>query len=149
MLTRNYFVIFKKIDWLLFFSVLMLVFFGLAAIYTLNINKENPEINNFTRQVIFFVIGLIAFFAVAAIDYRFFGNYSFLFYLLGGGLLLLVLILSHPIRGSNAWFSFLGQTFQPVEVAKITLIIFLTFLAVALVIYLLPSFFDQVSALNQ
>ncbi|MFA5070641.1 MAG: rod shape-determining protein RodA [Patescibacteria group bacterium] len=126
MQTRNYLVTIKKIDWLLLSGVLLLVFFGLAAIYTLNISKDNLQINNFTRQAIFFGVGLILFFGMIIIDYRFFGAYSFIFYLFGGALLLLVLIFSQPIRGSTAWFTFFGQTFQPVEVAKITLIIFLS-----------------------
>lgn len=124
--TRNFFLLLKKIDWLLLIAVLILVIFGLAAIYTLTVNQEARELTKFNRQLIFFVIGISVLFVMAAVDYRIFQSYSFFLYLIGGFLILLVLIFGTKIRGSTAWFSFYGQTFQPVEVAKITLIIFLS-----------------------
>ncbi|MFH1366410.1 MAG: rod shape-determining protein RodA [Patescibacteria group bacterium] len=124
--TRNFFFLYKKIDWPLLITVLILVIFGLAAIYTLTVNQETQELTKFNRQLIFFTIGILLVFIMAAIDYRIFQSYSFIFYLLGGLLLFLVMIFGTEIRGSTAWFSFYGQTFQPVEVAKITLIIILS-----------------------
>lgn len=126
MAIRNIFFLYRKIDWLLLAAVLILIIFGLAAIYTLTINQESQALAKFNRQLIVFTVGFLVLLVMVVLDYRVFHSFSFILYLLGGFLLLLVLIFGARIKGSTAWFSFYGQTFQPVEVAKITLIIFLS-----------------------
>ncbi|MDZ7798519.1 MAG: rod shape-determining protein RodA [Patescibacteria group bacterium] len=116
----------KKIDWKLLIAIVVLILFGLAAIYSLTMNQENPDLSNFNKQAIFFVIGLFFLFLFTIFDYRVFINYSFFIYVGGGVILLLVLFFGQTIRGSTSWFSLFGWTFQPVELAKITLILYLS-----------------------
>jgi len=126
MLSRFQLGLIKKIDWKLLIAVIVLIFFGLAAIYSLTMNQENPDLSNFNKQAIFFIIGLFFLFLFTIFDYRVFITSSFFIYLAGGLLLLLVLFFGQTIRGSTSWFSLFGQTFQPVELAKIALILFLS-----------------------
>ncbi len=123
---RNYLTLFKKTDWLLLLAVVILICFGLVAIYSLTMNQDNPDFTNFNKQTIFAGVGLFCLLIFTILDYRFFRSYSFPLYIIGGLLLFLVLIFGATIKGSTAWFEFFGQTFQPVELAKITLILFLS-----------------------
>jgi len=116
----------QKIDWKLLLAVIILICFGLAAIYSLTINQENPDFSRFKRQAVFVIVGFFILFLLVILDYRIFIGYSFIIYIFGGLLLLLVLFFGKTIRGSTAWYTFFGQTFQPVEVAKIALIFFLS-----------------------
>jgi len=116
----------KRIDWLLFFNVLFLVLIGLAAIYSTTLNIEEATVFKFTRQLLFFLIGLFFLFFFAFFDFRHLANYYKLIYFLSLILLITVLIFGRTIRGTTAWLGFGNFLFQPVEFVKIGLIIFLS-----------------------
>lgn len=124
MLSKIYYNI-KRIDWLLFFNVIFLVLFGLAAIYSTTLNIEGATYDKFIRQVIFFGIGLLGLFFFTFFDYRHLANYYKFIFFLCLLLLLTVLIFGQNIRGTTAWIGFGNQLFQPVEFIKIGFIIFL------------------------
>ncbi len=76
------------------------------------------------RQVVYLAFGGIAMWAAAVIDYRTLRRRTYL--LLGGSLLLLAATLTMPpLNGARRWL-FLGPiTFQPVELAKLALVVYL------------------------
>lgn len=118
--------IFKKTDWSLFIVVFLLSVFGLAAIYSVALGQGLGEFLNFKKQIIWLTIGLISMFIFSNIDYHYLQKISWLGYLISLILLILVLTpLGSTVRGTQGWFSFGWFQFQPVELAKIFLIIIL------------------------
>lgn len=115
----------KRFDWILFFSVFLLALFGLAEIYSIALSKSESDLGNFKKQVIFVLLGLGIMIFLSLIDYhnfRSFGNYL---YIIGAILLLGVLIIGTTVKGTMGWYDIGGFRLQPVEFAKIILIIFL------------------------
>ena len=106
-------------------SVFLLLVLSLVALYSISLSKANPDFLNFKKQIIFIFIGLVGFFAFSVLDYKWLGLYSFVIYGLAVLLLVAVLIFGQVIRGTQGWFGFGSFNFQPVEFAKLAMIIFL------------------------
>jgi len=115
----------KDFDWILFGAIFLLICFGLAALYSIAISSETPNFLNFKKQLIFSLIGLAILFFISLIDYRSWQDYSYLIYFVAVLFLFIVLFVGKTIRGTTGWFSLGWFNFQPVEVAKISLICFL------------------------
>jgi rod shape determining protein RodA len=122
---------FYQIDWLLLAAVLLLAFWGLSVIYSIVLGQGvSAEISILSspflrKQIIALVIGIILFFIFSLVNYRIF--YVCSRYLFFGVvvLLLAVLFFGSTLRGTTGWFEIGGFGFQPVEVAKLVLIIVL------------------------
>jgi rod shape determining protein RodA len=117
---------FLKIDWVILFSTLLLLGVGLAVLYSITLNMP-PEggLSIFWRQVIFTVFGIAAMFFFAFTDYQTLKSKSTPIYfatLIG---LVLVLLFGTTIRGTSGWIGVGIFHIQLVEIAKLTLIIFL------------------------
>jgi cell division protein FtsW len=124
-----------KLDWFMFSLVTGLSLFGVVMVYSASAMISLRETENetamlyFLKQLVFTVIGLGAMFAVSRFDYRKLNN----IYVVVGGLVLTVIFLSAvfnfpPINGARRWIRFGGFSFQPSELAKITVPIFLAWL---------------------
>jgi rod shape determining protein RodA len=117
---------FLEFDWLLFLSSLFLLGMGLLSLYSLSpVGEWSWGGSFFLRQVLFGSLGVLAMFFVASIDYRHIGRFSTPLYFLSLGALLLVVVFGRTVRGTAGWIEFGPFQFQPVEGAKIVLIIFL------------------------
>ena len=112
-----------RLDWLLVAPMLLLVVFGLIAIYSLSLGEAGGSAGFYNRQVIFFVIALGVFFGVGAIDYNIWKNYAGVFYLVSVTLLVLVFVVGKTTNGAVSWFRLGFFNFQPVELVKISLIL--------------------------
>ncbi len=106
-------------------AVVLLICFGLAAIYSIAISADQPNFLNFQKQIVFAIGGIIILFLVAAFDYRIFHTFSGYFYFSAVALLLLVLFFGQIINNTKGWFTLFGLNFQPVEIAKVALVIYL------------------------
>jgi rod shape determining protein RodA len=115
---------FLKLDKVLLAAVFFLLAFGLMAIYSLSF-AEKGVISNFEKQAFYVLVGGGLFFAFSLIDYSLWRKYATGLYLFGIMLLILVLFLGRNIRGTLGWFSFGFFNFQPVEVMKLFLVLFL------------------------
>ncbi len=115
----------KHFDWILFFSVLLLTFFGLAEIYSIALSRNSVELYEFKKQVFFVLIGVVLLFVLAFFDYNNLRSFSIYFYLFGVFLLLAVLFFGKTVRGTTGWFNIFGFSLQPVEFVKIILMFFL------------------------
>jgi rod shape determining protein RodA len=104
--------------------VLILVTFGLAAIYSVDISRGGPLIY-FPTQVLAAVLGFGALIVAASCHATVWQSLAKAGYLVSVLLLAAVLKLGHNIRGTTGWFRVAGFSFQPAEFAKITLILFL------------------------
>lgn len=114
--------LFGHIDWILFFSVVPIVIFGLITMYSFS--GDNTF---FTRHIIWFGISLLAFFVLSTIDFRFLRRTSVIMwlFLITCGLLLALFIFGSQFQGSQSWFNLGFLAFQPSEPAKIVLILLL------------------------
>ncbi|MEK7181794.1 MAG: rod shape-determining protein RodA [Patescibacteria group bacterium] len=112
----------RKIDWVLFFTATLILGVSLLTLYSLS---SSGGVNYFIRQLLFAIISLSVMFFVASMDYRHIAKYSTALYFGTILLLLGVLLFGVTVRGTAGWISFGFVQLQPVELAKVTLIIFL------------------------
>ncbi len=112
---------FQEIDRPLFFTVLAISIFSLVNMYGISGGGDNL----FGKQVILVAIGLSIMIILSFFNYRYLKNYSLpvtLLYTLSLFLLALTFV-SRSIRGTNAWLTFGGFTFEPAELTKLCLIV--------------------------
>lgn len=115
----------RKFDWILFLSVFLLFCFGLAAIYSVSLGSGSPDFSDFKKQIVFGIIGLLAMLIIGLGNYAAFRVYSRIIFSSAFILLLVVLVFGSTVHGMRGWFLFAGLGFQPVELAKVSLIILL------------------------
>jgi len=115
----------RRFDFVLLVSTVLLVAIGLAALFSVSLNVEQPRIERFYRQLVSFSIGALAMFFFIRFDYRHLRTYAWVFYGLGLGVLTGVLLIGTTFRGTTGWFTFFGTTFQPVELMKVLLVVVL------------------------
>jgi len=115
----------KNFDWILFTSVILLVCFGLAEIYSVALGRSQLDLLNFKKQIFFIILGVALLFLLAFFDYHNLRSYSKYFYVLGIVSLIGVLIFGQTIRGTKGWYNLSGFNLQPVEFIKFVLILFL------------------------
>jgi len=116
----------KNFDWMLFFSALLLISFGLVEIYSIALGQGETDLLNFKKQLFFVLIGIFFLFFFAFLDYHHLRSFSNYFYLFGIALLVGVLFFGETVNGTKGWFSFGGFNMQPVEFAKIVVILFVS-----------------------
>ncbi len=117
----------KNLDWILFFAVLLLLSFSLVEIYSIALGQETLDLLNFKKQIIFIIGGISLMFFFAFLDYHLIKNFAKYLYIIGFLVLLGVLIFGATIRGTQGWIYLFGFGIQPVEFAKIILIITLAY----------------------
>ncbi|HNV96961.1 MAG TPA: rod shape-determining protein RodA [bacterium] len=116
---------FWRIDVLIIVSVFLLILIGLINIYSIGLSNPETRMIFFNKQLLYAIVGIILMFIFTSLEYRFLKTYYKIFIIMSALLLIVVLIMGRVIRGTNAWLEFFGLQFQPVELAKICLIIFL------------------------
>lgn len=116
----------RNFDWLLFFSALLLCILGLAAIYSVELSR-GPEVNYVHKQIIAIGIGLFSLFFCSLMQPSFFRSLAKPLYFFSIFMLGIVLVLGKTIRGTRGWFVLGGFSFQPVELAKLALILILAY----------------------
>ncbi|PIQ05810.1 MAG: hypothetical protein COW72_02495, partial [Candidatus Nealsonbacteria bacterium CG18_big_fil_WC_8_21_14_2_50_37_10] len=117
---------FKKLDWILIITAILLVGIGLLSIYSSSIGRG--DFLNFKKQIIFFTISLFLMFIFSFFDWRGLRENPYLILILYFLCLLGLLGLfffAPEIRGIRSWYRLGPLTFSPIEFAKIVLIILL------------------------
>lgn len=121
--SRNLKSYFREIDTPLFIAVVAISLLGALNLWGI----VGADSLLFKKQLIFIAIGLVVMFALSFFNYRYLKNYSLPvlgFYFISVFLLLLTFY-SQSVRGVNSWIIFGGLTFEPVELAKLVLIVFM------------------------
>lgn len=77
--------------------------------------------NNLTKQIIWYTLGIIILLLFRKINTSFIFKYAKYFYILSILLLIYVLIFGKVINGARAWITIKGLSFQPSELAKLSL----------------------------
>lgn len=117
----------RRFDWFLLGAILMIAILGLILLSNMAHYQSKIE-PIFKKQVVVVVLGIMAIFLGSFFDYRIFKNWSWavlLFYIASVLFLIAVLLWGSVARGSRSWFSVWSFGFQPVEMAKLALIIVL------------------------
>lgn len=115
----------RRLDWPLAVSVFLLLAIGLMTLASLSTTSPFPY---FLRQIVWVIIGIIAFFLVSLFDYRILKNYGGLLVVFYATLAVTLIILAatgERIRGVTSWFSFGYFAVEPGEFVKIILILIL------------------------
>ena len=123
--TQRRFSQFRSADWLIVLSAFVLLLFGLAAIYSVDLSRGG-ELINMKKQLLALFIALSVAFFIATSNYKLLRNYTLVFYTTGIVLLTSVLFFGTTVRGARGWFVFTHASLQPVEFMKFALIITLT-----------------------
>jgi len=116
----------KKLDWGLIVPAVLLVCFGLVALYSVAIAKD--DFGNFNKQIIFFAVGFLVMIVVSFFDYKILKNNSYFILILYGICLLMLLGLhffAPEIRGTKGWYKIGILSLDPIEPTKIILVILL------------------------
>jgi len=116
----------KRLDWGIVIPAVLLVCFGLAAIYSTCVAKN--DFSNFEKQIVFFAVGFVVMIAVSFFDYRILRNNSYLILILYGICLLLLAGLhffAPEIRGTKGWYKVGLLSLDPIEPTKIVLVVLL------------------------
>jgi cell division protein FtsW len=121
-----------KIDWFMFAIATGLSLFGAAMVYSASamiaLRESQSQFTYFYKQLAFTLAGLAAMFVVSKIDYRKYQASWFVYGFLALTVLMLIAVFAFPsINGARRWIRFGGLSFQPSEMAKLALPIFLAF----------------------
>lgn len=122
---RNFFRYLIRLDWVLLLSCLGLCSFGLVAIYSLSLAREPDTFWTLKKQFLALGLGLVALLVLMRTNYKVLRHYTPALYLGTLALLSAVLVFGKSIRGTTGWFELGPFNFQPVEFAKISLIVVL------------------------
>lgn len=111
-----------SIDWILFFAVLPIVGAGLVTM-----NSFGGSNGYFENQIVWFGLSLVVFFVVSSIDMSFLKRTNVIMILYGIVISLLVLLFAVGTvsKGAQSWFNLGGFSIQPVDPAKIILVVLL------------------------
>lgn len=109
-------------DWLMILCAFVLILFGLAAIYSIDLSRD-ADLFHIKKQLFAVVVASVFAFFLATSNYKLLRNYSFVLYILGVVVLVLVLIFGTTVRGARGWFVFDAISVQPVEFVKFALIV--------------------------
>ena len=115
---------FRYLDKAILFAMVLLVGIGLLAIYSAVTAYNTPEVlkHNFSKQVIWFMVGIMVMSAVVLLPMKFFHKQAYWLYALSILLLITVLFVGGG-KGVHRWFQIGGLKFQPSELAKIATIL--------------------------
>lgn len=117
-------------DRILFVTTLALVVFGLVMVFSASAVLSSEQFGSaytfLLRQLAWATAGLLAMLAIMRIDYRHFRHPAFIFLALSITLALLVAVLFFDrSHNTHRWFRFGPLSFQPSELSKPVIIIFL------------------------
>lgn len=113
----------KNMEWGILIVAIILCIIGIVALFSATQETDHDE---FIKQIIWFVVSIIAMVIVMFIDYNLILKASPVLY--GIFIILLIGVLfTEPINGATSWFNIGAFSFQPGEFAKIFVILFLTY----------------------
>ena len=123
-----------QIDWLLFAAVTALALFGVVMVYSASAMlaiKETGGANQYVyaiKQGAFTLLGLFLMLAATRFDYRWLRQNWLIYSIVLLAIFLLAAVFAFPpINGARRWVKFGGFSFQPSELAKLAVSLFLAY----------------------
>ena len=128
----------RYFDYSLLFIVIFLLGFGLVMLYSTSsysgATKYNDAAHYLKRQMASTALGLVVMAFLSKVDYHFWRKLGGLAYIGALGLCTAVIFVGHESKGQARWLYIAGVSFQPSELAKLAVILFL-----AMIIYKIPK----------
>ncbi|MEK7094746.1 MAG: rod shape-determining protein RodA [Patescibacteria group bacterium] len=107
-------------------SVFVLLMLGMAALWSMALGAASPSDFSFLyKQIFAAVLGIFLAVGIMGWDARLLKSYAGPLFIAGAAMLAAVLIFGVERRGTVGWFDLGAASFQPVELAKIILVIVL------------------------
>lgn len=118
-------------DYSLLFIILFLVGFGLIMVYSTSSYTSSLDYGDaaffFKRQAAFAVLGIVTMLLVSKVDYHFLKRLTVLAFIGIGIMTLAVLIVGSAGGGSTRWLEIGPLRFQPSELAKMAIIMYVAY----------------------
>ena len=115
----------KNTEWSVLIVSIILFIVGAVALFSAT---QTTELEEFNKQIRWFIISIPFLILATIIDYNLIVKFAPLAYIVCIGLLIGVLF-TEPINGASSWYK-IGEsfTFQPSELAKVVVVLFMAFL---------------------
>ena len=120
----------KHADTIIFGIVLVLLGLGMVMVLSsssFHTKKDLGEFYFFEKQLLFSGLGLAVLWGMSKIPYRVFQKLALPFFVVSLAFLVLVLVFGIPIKGATRWLSLGFISFQPSEIAKLSLVVYLAY----------------------
>jgi rod shape determining protein RodA len=115
----------RNIDKSIWLFTILIVGFSLIALYSASHYNVRVSHEIFYDQLFCAALGLAIMYAVGRMDYRKFYDAAYIFYGINVVLLIWVLLSGRHALGATRWIEIGSFSFQPSEVSKLALILFL------------------------
>ena len=119
----------NTVDHTLVVIVLSLLAFGLVMVFSSSSASahyiQGDATYFFKRQFLWAVLGIISMYVMSKIPYKVLYRYTNLIFTISVILLLFVLVIGREINGAKRWLGIGSAVFQPSEIAKLAIILFL------------------------
>ncbi len=119
----------KFIDYTLLLIIVCILGFGLVMLYSTSAYNATLKYGNsiyyLKKQVIAACMGFAVMYCCIKVDYHFFARFAGIAYLAATILCLAVNFVGSSSHGSSRWLNIFGVSFQPSELAKIAVILYL------------------------
>lgn len=120
---------FRYFDYTLLIMVFFLICFGLVMLYSTSSYNGQVKFKDsayyLKKQLFADVLGILVMALTAQIDYRVWKKFWFLAYAGAFGMCTLVLFVGQELNGAKRWLKIGPVSFQPSEMAKVAVIVFL------------------------
>lgn len=116
----------RQFDWWFIGAIAVLLTIGLSIQYSLGLTEYSAVLDQFNKQLIFVVVGVLFFFLLSIIDHRLLTIHPFIHAGVAMFILFAVLLFGQTIQGTTGWFVFAGFSLQPVEFVKLLLLLFIS-----------------------
>jgi len=116
----------QNFDWFLFLIIVLLAFISITNMYSATHALGKTGLKIFKRHICWYGLSFFVFFFVLLFDYKSLNKWAYHIYLLSIFLLVLVLVWGKISSGSQRWFKIGFISFQPSELAKISVAILIS-----------------------
>ncbi len=114
----------KKYHLDFFIPLLIIMFISFFNMYNARLINDSYT-HHLIKQIFWYVLGFISLFIISKINISQIMKHSFFIYLINVLLLILVLLFGHEVNNARAWFKIGPIAFQPSELMKLSLALFL------------------------
>mgnify|MGYP003557354075 FL=1 len=114
--------IFRDVDWILLFCVVLISLAGLVSMNSFGMNSRF-----FERQVIWLCVSVVIFLVASVVNWSFLKNTRVvvMLFVLSVGMLSLLFVVGSVFKGAQSWFSLGAFALQPVDPIKLVVILIL------------------------
>lgn len=121
-------------DYNLLAAVVLLTCFGLVMLYSTSAYEASVTFSNdmhyFEKQSVISVVAFVMVLIFSRIDYHIYVKYAWPLYIVSNILLIATAFIGRTINGARRWIYIGSVSFQPAELAKVAVIVFLPMLIV-------------------